>query len=179
MLLLVPSVNPQPTHNPHTTHTTHNTHQTSIDNPRSTMINLRPGILLLLACSLATTAATKRTVLIFRHCIRSTPTTAYGEPGYDTFDNYTSPSHTWPGWGGVPVYQCRTFNSCVPVWPPVHPSLPRRPFVTLPYLNAYRALCVYAANIIRTQLAVPPSLLRGVPRSSVRTQICPSRSRHS
>ena len=74
------------------------------------MINLRPGILLLLACSLATTAATKRTVLIFRHCIRSTPTTAYGAAGYDTFDNYTSPSHTWPGWGGVPVYQCRTYT---------------------------------------------------------------------
>ena len=67
------------------------------------MINLRPGILLLLACSLATTAATKRTVLIFRHCIRSTPTTAYGAAGYDTFDNYTSPSPPWPAGAAAPM----------------------------------------------------------------------------
>ena len=46
-----------------------------------------------------------RSAFVFRHCLRSTPTTAYGAEGYDSFDNYSSPDHTFPGWP-VPAYQC-------------------------------------------------------------------------
>jgi hypothetical protein len=46
-----------------------------------------------------------RSAFVFRHCLRSTPTTAYGAAGFDSFDNYSSPDHRFPEWP-VPVYQC-------------------------------------------------------------------------
>jgi hypothetical protein len=60
--------------------------------------------------ALTTTLATSqqlpvRSVLIFRHCLRSTPTSAYGADGFDNFDNYSSPAHQFPSWP-VPVYEC-------------------------------------------------------------------------
>jgi hypothetical protein len=62
-------------------------------------------LLLLLTCTPATSVPT-RSVLIFRHCLRSTPTSGYGAPGYSQFDNYsTQPTHHFPAWP-VPVYQC-------------------------------------------------------------------------
>ena len=58
---------------------------------------------LLLFLVSATTALPTKSVLIFRHCLRSTPTSAYGAPGYNDFNNYSS--HQFPKWP-VPVYQC-------------------------------------------------------------------------
>ena len=59
-----------------------------------------------LMASPATAAPTvTRSAFVFRHCLRSTPTTAYGATGFDSFDNYSSPDHTFPEWP-VPVYQC-------------------------------------------------------------------------
>jgi len=49
-------------------------------------------------------AGNDKTVFVFRHCLRSTPTGAYsGLRKYPNFDNYSS--HTFPSWP-VPVYQC-------------------------------------------------------------------------
>merc|ERR1712216_483735 len=44
-----------------------------------------------------------RSVLVIRHCLRSTPTTTYGAKGLDDFSNYSS--DPFPGWP-VPAYQC-------------------------------------------------------------------------
>ena len=48
-----------------------------------------------------------RSVFVFRHCLRSTPTSAYGAEGYTDFNNYSGPQpgHAFPAWP-VPVYQC-------------------------------------------------------------------------
>ena len=50
-------------------------------------------------------ALPESSVLVFRHCLRSTPTSAYGAPGFNEFNNYSSPQHQFPTWP-VPVYQC-------------------------------------------------------------------------
>ena len=49
-------------------------------------------------------ATVTRTVVVIRHCARSTPsTTGSGDPKYRSFDNYTS--HAFPPWPVAP-YQC-------------------------------------------------------------------------
>lgn len=60
-------------------------------------------LLIIATISAISTAIPLRSVLVFRHCLRSTPTSAYGAPGYDQFNNYSS--HQFPSWP-VPVYQC-------------------------------------------------------------------------
>lgn len=47
--------------------------------------------------------APRRSVFVFRHCLRSTPFTVSGAKGFDSFDNYSA--QAWPEWG-VPVFQC-------------------------------------------------------------------------
>ena len=69
---------------------------------------LQPLLITRLALSTTLTTSQQlplRSVLIFRHCLRSTPTSAYGARGYNSFNNYSSPSHQFPEWP-VAVYQC-------------------------------------------------------------------------
>ena len=51
-------------------------------------------LLIIATISAISTAIPLRSVLVFRHCLRSTPTSAYGAPGYDQFNNYSS--HQFP-----------------------------------------------------------------------------------
>lgn len=53
------------------------------------------------------TAVPVRSVLIMRHCVRSTPASVYGDPSlhFTSQDNYTSASHPFPEWP-VSTYEC-------------------------------------------------------------------------
>ena len=63
------------------------------------------------------------TVLIFRHCLRSTPFTVYGDPAYTNIDNYTA--RTFPEWS-VPEYEClpRGLELLQAAGEQIFPSLP-------------------------------------------------------